>query len=102
MRTGCPASPFKIHCTAAAILQSSRVGIHFQFQLASARPRFRISLARRIKMHFVTRDAGEFAPAKTGRGLYCVEFSPGHANHPIAPESILEKVRLGAANEILL
>jgi hypothetical protein len=34
--------------------------------------------------------------------LYCVELSPGHANHPIAPESILEKVRLGAADEILL
>src|SRR5439155_11433049 len=25
-----------------------------------------------------------------------------HANHPVAPESVLEKIRLGAADEILL
>jgi hypothetical protein len=39
---------------------------------------------------------------KTGRRLHAVEFAPGYANHPIAPEPILEKIRLGAANEILL
>ena len=53
-------------------------------------------------MHFVTGDAGEIAAAKTGRRLHCVELSSGYANHPIAPESIVEKIRLGAANEILL
>ena len=53
-------------------------------------------------MHFVTGDAGEIAAAKTGRRLHGVELSSGHANHPIAPESIVEKIRLGAPNEILL
>ncbi len=53
-------------------------------------------------MHFVTGDAGEIAAAKTGRRLHGVELSSGHANHPIAPESIVEKIRLGAPNEIFL
>jgi len=53
-------------------------------------------------MHFVTGDAGEIAAAKTRRRLHCVELSSGHANHPIAPESIVEKIGLGAVDEILL
>ena len=53
-------------------------------------------------MHFVAGNAGEFASAKTRRPLHPVKFAPGHANHPIAPESIVKKIRLGPANEILL
>ena len=53
-------------------------------------------------MHFVAGEAGEFSAAKTGRRLHAVEFAPGHANHPVAPESVLKKIRLGPANEILL
>src|SRR5262249_11123288 len=43
-----------------------------------------------------------FASAKTRRRLHSVEFAPGHTNHPVAPESIMEKIRLGAPNEIFL
>ncbi len=53
-------------------------------------------------MHFVAGDAREFSAAETGRRLHPVELSAGHANHTIAPESIAEKIRLGAADEILL
>ena len=53
-------------------------------------------------MHFVTGNAGEFAPTKTWRRLHAVEFPPGHANHPVAPETIVEKIRLSAPNEIFL
>ena len=53
-------------------------------------------------MHFVAGNAGEIAPAKTGRRLHAVQFAASHANHPIAPEPILEKIGLGAANEVLL
>ncbi|PYJ76099.1 MAG: hypothetical protein DME77_07095, partial [Verrucomicrobia bacterium] len=34
--------------------------------------------------------------------MHPVKLPPGYANHPIAPESILKKIRLGAVNEILL
>src|SRR5437667_12506896 len=53
-------------------------------------------------MHFVAGNAGEFASAKTRRPLPPVKFAPGHANNPIAPESIVKKIRLGAVNEIFL
>jgi hypothetical protein len=53
-------------------------------------------------MHFVAGDAREFSAAKTGRRLHPIELSAGHANHSIAPESFDEKIRLGAADEILL
>ena len=53
-------------------------------------------------MHFVAGNAGEFAAPKTGRRLHAVEFASRHANHPIAPESIVKKIRLATVNEILL
>src|SRR5437879_4391280 len=53
-------------------------------------------------MHFVAGDAGELASTKTRRRFYAVEFASGHANHSITPEPIAEKIRLGAADEILL
>ena len=53
-------------------------------------------------MHFVTGKAGEFAAAKTWRGLYAVEFASRYSNHSITPESIAEKARLGPANKIFL
>src|ERR1043166_9176385 len=53
-------------------------------------------------MHFVTGNAGEFASAKTRRCLHAIEFASGHANHPVTPESIAKKIRLGAPNEIFL
>ena len=53
-------------------------------------------------MHLVTGDAGEFATAKTGRGLDAVEFASCHSNHSVPPESVAEKIRLGPANKIFL
>src|ERR1051325_7690783 len=53
-------------------------------------------------MHFVARDAGEVAAAKTGRRLHPVKLASSHANHAIAPESVLEKIGLGAVNEFFL
>src|ERR1043166_2642110 len=53
-------------------------------------------------MHFVAGDTGELAASETGRRLQTVELAPGHANHAVAPKTIVEKVRLGSADEILL
>src|SRR5947209_6706122 len=83
-------------------LQTGLIGIHLRFQLAASRPRFQARAPRRVEMHFMTGNTGEFASAKTGRGLHAVEFAAGHANHAIAPEAVAEKVGLGAVNEILL
>src|SRR5262249_24355736 len=43
-----------------------------------------------------------FSTSKTGGGLHAIKFSSRHPNHPVAPESITEKVRLRLADEILL
>src|SRR6266581_830476 len=83
-------------------LQTGGVGIHLRFQLGGARPRSRIGLSRGIEMHFVAADAGEFAAAKTRRSLHSVKFPAGHAHHSVAPEPVLKKIRLGAADELLL
>src|SRR5437879_3942161 len=83
-------------------LQTGLVGIHLRFQLAAARPRFQARAPRRIEMHLMTGNAGEFATEKTGRGLHSVEFASGHSNHSIGPEAIAKKVGLGAADKILL
>src|ERR1043166_1342482 len=53
-------------------------------------------------MHFVARDAGEVAAAKTGRRLHPVKLASSHANHAVAPESIPEKIGLGAVDEFFL
>ena len=83
-------------------LQARRVGFHFRFQLAVARPRCYIGVAWRIQMHLVAGDAGEFATAKTRRRLYAVEFASRYSNHSITPESVAEETRLGPANKIFL
>jgi len=83
-------------------LQTGRVGIHFRLQLTSPRPCFHIGVVRRIQMHLVAGDAGEFAAAKTRRGLHAVEFASCHSNHSVTPESVAEKIRLGPANKIFL
>ena len=83
-------------------LQARRVGFHFRFQLAVARPRCHIDVAWRIQMHLVAGDAGEFATAKTRRRLYAVEFASRYSNHSITPESVAEETRLGPANKIFL
>src|SRR4029077_5332240 len=54
------------------------------------------------QMHLVTGDAGEFATAKTRRGLHAVEFASRHSNHSVPPESVAEKIRRGPANKIFL
>ena len=83
-------------------LQARRIGLHFRFQLAVARPRCHIGVAWRIQMHLVAGDAGEFATAKTRRRLYAVELASRHSNHSITPEPIAEETRLGPANKIFL
>src|SRR5438874_4662245 len=90
------------HCHCFVTLQTGLIGIHLRFQLAVSRPRFQARATRGIEMHFVTRNAGEFAPAKTGGGLHAVEFAAGHANHSIAPKAVAEKIGFGAVNKILL
>jgi hypothetical protein len=62
----------------------------------------RIRLSRRIEMHFVAGNAGEFTIAKTGRRLHSVELAPSNPNHSIAPKPVPEKIRLRAADEIFL
>ena len=83
-------------------LQARRIGLHFRFQLAVARPRCHIGVAWRIQMHLVAGDAGEFATTKTRRCLYAVEFASRYSNHSIPPESVSEETRLGPANKIFL
>ena len=53
-------------------------------------------------MHFMTGDAGKFAATKTRRLLRPIVFTPRDADHAVAPEAILKKIRFGLANEILL
>src|SRR5207247_11158911 len=79
-------------------LQARRIGFHFRFQLAVARPRCHIGVAWRIQMHLVAGDAGEFATAKTRRRLYAVEFASRYSKHSMAPESVAEEAWLGPAN----
>src|SRR5437588_7632123 len=83
-------------------LQTGLVGIHLRFQLAATCPCFHARAPRRIEMHLMTGNAGEFATAKTGRGLHAIEFASGHANHSISPEAVAKKIGLGAADKILL
>ena len=44
----------------------------------------------------------KFAAFETGRCLHAIDFASGHPNHPVAPETVAKKIRLGLANEILL
>jgi len=83
-------------------LEAGRVGIHFWLQLTSPRPSFYIGVVRCIQMHLVAGNAGEFAAAKTRRGLHAVEFASCHSNHSVIPESVAEKIRLGPVNKIFL
>ena len=83
-------------------LQARRIGLHFRFRLAVARPRCHIGVAWRIQMHLVAGDAREFATTKTRRCLYAVEFASRYSNHSIPPESVSEETRLGPANKIFL
>src|SRR5438045_9638468 len=83
-------------------LQAGRVGIHFWLQLTSPRSSFYIGVVRRIQMHLVAGNAGEFAAAKTRRGLHAVEFASCHPNHSVTPESVTKKIRLGPTNKIFL
>src|SRR5438034_11110686 len=83
-------------------LQARRIGLHFRFQLAVARPRCHIGVAWRIQMHLVAGDAGEFATTKTRRRLYAVEFASRHSNHSNTPEPIAEETRLGPATKIFM
>src|SRR4029077_10992776 len=83
-------------------LQTSGVTIHVRFQLRVMCPALQARLVRGIEMHLKTAEAGKFAATKTRRGRRAVVFAPSHANHAIAPESILEKIRFGFANEIFL
>ena len=53
-------------------------------------------------MHLVAGDTGEFAAAKTRRGLHAVEFASCDSNHSVTPESVTEKIRLGPVNKIFL
>ena len=84
-------------------LQTSGVTIHVRFQLRAGLPSVADSTSLgESEMHLVTGEAGKFAAAKTGRRLRAVILAAGHANHAIAPEAVLEKIRFGLANEIFL
>src|SRR5437870_1158281 len=84
-------------------LQAGLIGIHLRTQLGVARPAIKRCLCRRQSdMHFVTGNAGKISAFETRRLLHAIKLASGDADHPVAPETIREEIRLGSTDEILL
>ena len=83
-------------------LEAGLIGFHLRRQLIAPRPGLERDLRRPGRMHFVAGDAGKVSALETGRLLHAVHLPARHPNHPVAPETVAEKIRLGFMNKFLL